>query len=53
MTQDELKQRVAAAAIHYVMQAPAGSVIGVGRVLRNRSTAVADTVPVRASTVAV
>ena len=30
MTQDELKQRVAAAAIHYVMQAPAGSVIGVG-----------------------
>lgn len=30
MTQDELKQRVAAAAIHYVMQVPAGSVIGVG-----------------------
>ena len=30
MTQDELKQRVAAAAIHYVMQTPAGSVIGVG-----------------------
>ena len=30
MTQDELKQRVAAAAIHYVMLAPAGSVIGVG-----------------------
>ncbi len=30
MTQDELKQRVAAAAIHYVMQAPVGSVIGVG-----------------------
>ena len=30
MTQDELKQRVAAAAIDYVMQAPAGSIIGVG-----------------------